>query len=725
MKTRIMEIVTFNHSLKNIPISDKRAYMSKLFDMTSKFIDRIKWAAYFFDKRNDVCDNDLETDNNSEPRIFPTRHSAPANTKLIPFEDDLWRIVKSVKFRTAKSGFQKQLAQDLKRVIKLDKIVAFADKTSNLYQMDPKPYEKLLLDNITKDYKIAEENIVSEIDDEAWSIIREQKVKGKIPKFQTADAFISLKDHKPDFPHIVKCRLINPSKSHIAKVSKGILDRINLEIRRKSKLVQWKNSGEVINWYKKIKDKKTQCFVSFDIVEFYPSIRREHLLEALEFAKGFTRVPEADIRTIMHACKSILSYKDRIWRKKGNPDLFDVPIGAFHGAEICDLIGLHILHRLSATFEAGAYGLYRDDGLAVVKCKSPRLIDRMRKNIIAEMNEYGFKITIEIGQMRANFLDVSLNLSDGTFKPYRKPNSAISYIHNSSNHPIHVKRALPKMIENRLRPLSSDKEIFDQAKPDYQKALRDSRYADNLTFDATRPTRKKRHNRKRRCIYYNPPYCQSAKTNIGKAFLQLIDKHFDPDHPYRRIFNRSTIKISYSCMPNAKSIIKSHNRKILSKNDNNNKQETERNCNCHRNRECPLKGECLKTNVIYEATITANRETKLYIGSTGNSFKSRYNQHSHSFNNRNANETELSKYIWQLKDKNKEYTISWRLLRQIRSGGKTVSKICSTCNLEKLEIALARKQSLLNKRSELNSKCPHFKRLFFKCLPKNSSEKAE
>ena len=66
-------------------------------------------------------------------------------------------------------------------------------------------------------------------------------------------------------------------------------------------------------------------------------------------------------------------------------------MGAFHGAEICDLIGLHILYRLSIILDVGTYGLYRDDGLTVINGKSPRTIDNIRKKIISEMKSYGFR----------------------------------------------------------------------------------------------------------------------------------------------------------------------------------------------------------------------------------------------------------------------------------------------------------------------------------------------
>ena len=78
----------------------------------------------------------------------------------------------------------------------------------------------------------------------------------------------------------------------------------------------------------------------------------------------------------------------------------------------------------------------------------------------------------------------------------------------------------------------------------------------------------------------------NVKTNIGKKFLNLIGRHFPKDHKYHKLFNRNTIKISYSCMNNMADRIKGHNNKILkqqqqpAQQNNNNKPATaERNRN--------------------------------------------------------------------------------------------------------------------------------------------------
>jgi hypothetical protein len=36
---------------------------------------------------------------------------------------------------------------------------------------------------------------------------------------------------------------------------------------------------------------------------------------------------------------------------------------------------------------------------------------------------------------QVNFLDTNLNLENGKFRPYRKPNDSLHYINKNSNHP--------------------------------------------------------------------------------------------------------------------------------------------------------------------------------------------------------------------------------------------------------------------------------------------------
>ena len=112
-----------------------------------------------------------------------------------------------------------------------------------------------------------------------------------------------------------------------------------------------------------------------------------------------------------------------------------------------------------------------------------------------------------------------------------------------------ILKNISESINKRLSEISSDKECFDNAKPIYQEALNKSGYRYNLPFNATlnqspRPLR----NRKRNITWFNPSYSKNVETNVGKCFLSLIDKHFPKSNPLHKIFNRNTLKLSYSCI---------------------------------------------------------------------------------------------------------------------------------------------------------------------------------
>lgn len=95
--------------------------------------------------------------------------------------------------------------------------------------------------------------------------------------------------------------------------------------------------------------------------------------------------------------------------------MFDVAMGSYDGAEVCELVGLYILHKLTSAYPSGNIGLYRDDGLAVFKNMSARSLDRMRKVFSKILGELGLQITAQLNLKIVNYLDVTLDLSTGKF----------------------------------------------------------------------------------------------------------------------------------------------------------------------------------------------------------------------------------------------------------------------------------------------------------------------
>ena len=151
--------------------------------------------------------------------------------------------------------------------------------------------------------------------------------------FREAEPFISLKDHKDNFTSKPACRLINPAKSNIGRISIIILGKANKAIRTATGANQWSNSKDVIKWFKALPGKKNQKFIKFDVDQFYPSITKKVFKEAIEYAPGFVDISNAEEDILFNARKSFVTKDGEVWMKINNSD-FDVTMGSFDGAEV-------------------------------------------------------------------------------------------------------------------------------------------------------------------------------------------------------------------------------------------------------------------------------------------------------------------------------------------------------------------------------------------------------
>ena len=95
------------------------------------------------------------------------------------------------------------------------------------------------------------------------------------------------------------------------------------------------------------------------------------------------------------------------------------------------------------------------------------------------------------------------------------------------------------------------------------------------------------------------------------------------------------------------------------------------------------------------------------IGVTGNDFKTRYRNHLKSLRNEKyKHETELSKHVCNLKKENQQFSIRWAIVKQIPAG-RNGKQNCTLCLEQKLMIMKGRSKNILNRRSEMFSKCRH------------------
>ena len=315
-------------------------------------------------------------------------------------------------------------------------------------------------------------------------------------RLQQSEAYITVKDHKEEFPANPKFRLINPSKTDIGRVSKVILDKINTGLIEKLKVNQWKSSKAVINWFKGIKDKHRCSFLKFDVDNFYPSITIELFTKAIEFARRHVQVTDEELRIVMQARKTLLYHNGEPWTKKSDETDFDVPMGSYDGAELCELVGAFMLTEISKVIEQADIGLYRDDGLGVMRRIGKPEIERRKKKIIQIFKQHKLSITVSSGMTSVDYLDLEFDLKRKIYSPYKKPNSEPLYVHKDSNHPPSVLRQIPNGIARRLSDTSANKEIFDKAAPEYEQALQNSGFKVKLEYIPERV---------RSCLLYTSP----------------------------------------------------------------------------------------------------------------------------------------------------------------------------------------------------------------------------
>ena len=282
-----MHKIQFNYSLKNIGLPSQNQYRRRLIEKVESVVHRMRWKAHFFQNGKSVSENNKFG--------LPSKNRAPAINAMKGFEDDLTHMINKVSFRKVNDPFLNTVTEGIKKVNTSKNVFVFADKTQNIYEVPPSTYTKLLTENITKTYKTENEDITEKINKELKELTNNLRIGNRIDIMAKREAFVTLKDHKENFDSHPKCRLINPAKSELGKVSKVILDAINNNIRSIIKVNQWKNSQSVIEWFKNIPDKPHHTFVSFDVVEFYPSITEDLLDKAILWAKSFVDIPDEHV----------------------------------------------------------------------------------------------------------------------------------------------------------------------------------------------------------------------------------------------------------------------------------------------------------------------------------------------------------------------------------------------------------------------------------------------
>ena len=223
---------------------------------------------------------------------------------------------------------------------------------------------------------------------------------------------------------------------------------------------------------------------------------------------------------------------------------------------------------------------------------------------------------------------------------------------------------------------------------------------------SARQRRDGKKGRSRNITWFNPPFSMEVATNVAREFLKLIETYFPPGNILHSVINRSTVKVSYRCLPNMGAQVAKHNSKVLRGPTNRDPPS----CNCQKSKvsKCPLPGACNSNGVIYQATVTNSMgDEEHYLGLAKN-FKKRYSKHKASLKtNKRKGSTTLSTYYWHEKDAGRDPDVMWKIIENNIPAFNPVTKTCRLCLREKFNIVLKPESATLNSRQEIYGSCRH------------------
>ena len=102
-----------------------------------------------------------------------------------------------------------------------------------------------------------------------------------------------------------------------------------------------------------------------------------------------------------------------------------------------------------------------------------------------------------------------------------------------------------------------------------------------------------------------------------------------------------------------------------------------------------------------------NDQTKnAYTGLCSTEFKKRLGVHRHTIRDEKVQQTSLSRFAWDLKRKNKNFEITWKILDR-GEPFSPVSGRCELCLKEKFYILFRPESADINSRDEVFSACRH------------------
>ena len=122
-------------------------------------------------------------------------------------------------------------------------------------------------------------------------------------------------------------------------------------------------------------------------------------------------------------------------------------MGAYDGAEVCELICIFMLSILNKHIKKNHIGLYSDDSLPILKNTSSPEAEKLKKKFQKLFKEKDLDIIVQCNLKITNYFNIILNLENGSYHPYRKPNKETNYIRINSNHSPSIIKGISRSIQ--------------------------------------------------------------------------------------------------------------------------------------------------------------------------------------------------------------------------------------------------------------------------------------
>ena len=225
-----MNRINLQGSVKNIPIPSYKVYYNMFINSIETLVREMGWTAQLY----------LNPSSKTTKRTFNFRsiNNPKRLRELDKFKSDLVKIVKNIQFRKYNNSFQRKIHDDKRRIQNSNNVIVHADKTSNLYEVTPSDYKKLVQKEVNEEYKKVTSRTMDKINMAHKKIVSNLELQDRVMKSTERECFISFKDHKSDFINKPKCRLLDPYKCEVGRISHLLLKDIVKVVREKSKLNQ-------------------------------------------------------------------------------------------------------------------------------------------------------------------------------------------------------------------------------------------------------------------------------------------------------------------------------------------------------------------------------------------------------------------------------------------------------------------------------------------------------